>query len=123
LPYDKYAGQTGVIFDATMSSYQPEVVVQLDKTGEKIVTEGEDGLAFQAEFETARGLIGRSLWSRGTQSLTLKDSLCLETSKRSTFEVKNLQRVTIEAVELGHHLEPFYLLLKTDDGHEGWLTG
>jgi len=31
--------------------------------------------------------------------------------------------VTIQAVELGHHLQPIYLLLKTDTGQEGWLTG
>lgn len=123
LPYDKYAGQTGLIVEAVMGSYEPEVVVQLDKTAEKIVTKGNDGFASQSELETAKGLLGRSLWSRGPNSLALKDSVCVESTKRDRFDLKNLQRVTITAVELGHHLQPIYLLLKTDDGKEGWLTG
>ena len=122
----KYVGQTGVIVDASMrNSVFPEIVIQLDKTGEKVVCEGDQGLGFHSELEIAREMVGRSLWSRGPQTLTPDHHLCQDLLARgdSRVPLKNLQKVTITRVEFGHHLQSIYLLLKTEDGKEGWLSG
>lgn len=122
-----YVGQPGVVVETgASSSPMPEVVVQLDKTGEKVTCSGDQGLAFQSELESARQLVGRSLWSRGPQTLTPEGQLCLgleAASRDSRLPLGNLQKVTVTRVELGHHLQPTYLLLQTEDGKSGWLTG
>ena len=126
LPAGKYVGQTGVIVEAAMkNSVLPEIVIQLDKTGEKVVCQGDKGLGFQSELELAKEMVGRSLWSRGPQTLTPDHQLCQDLMARSESRVplRNLQKATITRVEFGHHLQPIYLLLKTEDGKEGWLTG
>ena len=123
---NKYAGQMGVIVDTRPGPLGSEIVIQLDKTGEKIVSSITMGIAFNAEMEVAKGWLGRSLWSKGAQTLApgSNDYVCRDgISKGDRVEIKNLEKLTITRVEFGTHAQKTYFLAKTDDGREGWLDG
>lgn len=124
LDYSSYVGQTGVILEAKMGPTEPRIVIKVDKTGEKVVAKSDWGLGFQTEFDAAKEWVGRSLWSKGAQTIERRDQLCVDfDNKAERISLKHLEKVTITGVEFGTHLQGLYFFVKTENGQEGSLDG
>lgn len=119
LPLNKYAGQTGVILEAKRVR-EVDIVIQLDKTVEKIVAEDDKGLGFHSELEAAKRLVGRSLWAKSEyNTITPTSDPCRYFSKDERLPLKKLQKVTVTRVEFGDYEQPIIFFARTDDGREG----
>jgi hypothetical protein len=118
---DKYAGQTGVILEAKLvERATPEIVIQIDNTGEKIVAKDDQGLGFHSELETAKGWVGRSLWTKGKYiKIVPAIDPCSHPAEAEQLQLQKFQRVTVTRVEFGHYKEPIFVYAKTDNGREG----
>lgn len=124
LSVNLFAGQTGTIIQAeAVSDSSNQIVTQLED-GQKVIARDETPLGFQAELEAARKMIGRSLWSRGPQTIASPGTLCADSiTDKGRISLNNLERVTITGAEFGTHLQKIHFVAKTDDGREGVLDG
>ncbi|MBZ5538174.1 MAG: hypothetical protein LAO31_19650, partial [Acidobacteriia bacterium] len=123
LSVNKYAQHTGVILEAKLTERTtPEIVIQLDKTGEKIVTDNEHGMGFHSELDAAKGLIGRSLWPKTRfATIAVTTDPCRYSVSDERLSLKKLQKVTITRVEFGEQNNHIFIFVKTDEGREGPL--
>jgi hypothetical protein len=120
--YKEYAGQIGVVINASGKSNQMMCVVQLDGSGEKVDL-GVDFLGFFSEMELAKSYIGKSVWSIGREDLYRDFVPGIKRDHDQYFTVKNTQRLTVTRAEWGDHESGVYLWFKTVDGREGVVTG
>lgn len=122
---DKYRGQTGVLIETTSKSdTDHSLVIQLDKTNQKVIWNAYWELGFQSELESAKTWIGRSLWSKGPHTIQPDARICLEEADRQgRSPLHNIEKVTITRAEFGDSGQTILFFVRTEDGREGWLDG
>lgn len=122
-PVRQYAGRTGTILDAKSADYQNEIIIQLED-GERVRARDDMGLAFHAELDAARKLVGASLWSKGQQTVKLAENRCEDSyPAKPRLTLRNLQKLTVTNVSFGSHLQKLLITVKTEDGREAILDG
>lgn len=127
LPLSKHAGQTGVILEAklvgTGYALTPDIVIQLDQTGEKVVAPNDSGLGFHSELEAAKTLVGKPLWSISNyDTITPTVDPCRHFADAERLRIKRLRKVTVTRVEFGNYEQPIVIFARTDDGREGQVN-
>jgi len=122
LPGNRYAGRKGSAVDTQPGKYDFDsaMIIQLED-GERIVSRGDAGVAFDVELDLARKLVGQAIWANGPQSLSRPENLCNDRQGQDRVEVRNLQRLSVEAAGFGTNQEKILLRVRTDDGREAVL--
>lgn len=129
MPLNKYAGQTGVVLESkrvgkvtSRTSITIDIIIQLDKTGEKIVAKNDEGLGFHSELESAKRLIGRSVWAKSQyNTLTPTMDPCKNLAEDQRLPISKHQKVTVTRVDFGDYEQPVILFGKTENGREGQI--
>jgi hypothetical protein len=123
LSMNQYAGQSGVVLEASPTpgrGHSMEIVIQFEKSGEKIIAVGGEGLGFQSELEAARALVGRPLWSRSEYNeISTTTDPCHYFRSEERLRLKKLQKVTVTRVEFGDESHPLFIYARTEGGREG----
>jgi hypothetical protein len=120
--YEETVGKIGTVIAVDAEEY-PKVTIEMEGTGRRYIGTAYTGslraVAFLDEIDQARKeLIGKTLWISSSSILTYNDA----TGQFGSVKVKKFSPVRVVDVVVGwYEHEPIRLILKSENGEEGFL--
>jgi hypothetical protein len=124
LPAEQYAGLEGTIVEVKPEGHSrlPGLIVEMDGTKEQISAVCSYGsLGFLSEFDRARQLIGRTVWTKGELELTPPEEYSKDLGRQARIKTHNIEPLTITRVDWGYSGRPVLLCMTNAAGQAGCM--